>query len=113
MDERLSLHIPSYDELWYRQRLMQDPDTMSYNRGYDLRISGYDPKTGCIAFPESEWEGWYAFFIGREPLRFYAYIVRESDGAFLGEVNLHRPPEANPTEMGIVIEACHRGKGTV
>ena len=111
MNEVLSLHVPSYDELWYRQRLMQDPDTMSYNKGYDLHFPSYDPATGCIAFPESEWAGWYDFFIGQEPLRFYAYVVRESDGAFLGEVNLHRPPNADHYEMGVVIEARHRGKG--
>lgn len=111
MDVALILHVPSYDELWYRQKLMQSPDTMSYNKGYDLHIPGYDAATGCIAFPKSAWAGWYGFFIGQEPLRFYAYIARSADGAFLGEVNLHKTPDADAYEMGIVLEACHRGKG--
>lgn len=42
MKETLYLHIPSYPELWYRQKIMQDPDTMRYNRGYDLPFDGYD-----------------------------------------------------------------------
>lgn len=111
MDEALFLHIPSYGELWYRQRLLQDAKTMDYNKGYDLDFDGYDQKTGCIAFPEPKWAGWYDFFIGREPERFYAYIARETDGAFLGEVNLHRAADGDWHEMGIVLEARHRGRG--
>lgn len=111
MKESLYLHIPSYEELWYRQKIMQDPDTMSYNKGYDMDFEGYDKTTGCISFPEWEWADWYAYFIGQEPLRFYAYIVRKSDGAFIGEVNVHRNPNASWYEMGIVLEAKYREKG--
>ena len=108
---RLHLHIPAYDELWYRERLMEDPATMSYNRGYDLAFDGYQPETGCIAFPEAQWRSWYERWIHQEPERFYAYIVRSQDGAFLGEVNVHRSPADDWYEMGIVLEACHRGQG--
>lgn len=111
MKESLFLHIPAYDELWYRQKIMQDPDTMSYNKDYDLDFEGYDKATGCMAFPEQEWADWYAYFIGQEPQRFYAYIAREADGAFIGEVNVHRNPNARWYEMGIVIEAKYRGRG--
>ena len=92
--EALTLHVPAYDELWYRRKLSEDPATMGYNKGYDLPFAGYDRETGCIAFPPSEWADWYAYFIGQEPRRYYAYIVREQDGAFLGEVNLHKEPDA-------------------
>ncbi|MDE7300012.1 MAG: GNAT family N-acetyltransferase [Lachnospiraceae bacterium] len=111
MKESLYLHIPAFEELWYRQKIMQDPDTMSYNRGYDLDFDGYDKATGCIAFPEQKWADWYARFIGQEPRRFYAYIVRESDGEFIGEVNVHRKEDAGWYDMGIVLEAKYRGKG--
>ena len=104
------LHIPDISELWYRQHLMSDAETMSYNRGYEAFV-GYDRDTGCIAFPESEWEEWYQYFIGNEPKRFCAYIVRKEDGAFIGEVNLHESSEHDWHEMGIVIEAKYRGKG--
>lgn len=108
---RLSLHTPSYEELWYRQRMMSDPATMSYNAGYALDFPGYHSDTGCIDFPEERWPGWYSRFIGREPEKFYAYIVRKSDGAFIGEVVLRQEGAAGRYEMGVVIEACHRGKG--
>ena len=111
MNESLSLHIPACDELWYRQQLMQDPGTMSYNKGYDLNFAGYDKATGCIDFPREDWADWHAYFVGQEPKRFYAYIIRQSDGAFLGEVNVHRNEDAHWYEMGIVLEAKHRGRG--
>lgn len=111
MKESLYLHIPAYEELWYRQKIMQDPDTMSYNKGYDLNFNDYDKATGCIDFPKKKWVDWYNYFIEQEPHRFYAYIVRESDGEFIGEVNVHRNLDAGWYEMGIVLEAKYRGKG--
>lgn len=111
MKETLYLHIPSYPELWYRQKIMQDPDTMRYNRGYDLPFDGYDKDTGCIPFPQEKWAEWYAYFVGQEPERFYAYIARKPDGAFIGEVNVHKNADAPWYEMGIVLQAQYRGKG--
>ena len=64
---------------------------------------------GCIAFPKEEWRDWYDYFIGREPERWYAYIV--ANGEFIGEVNVHKNETMNWYDMGIVIEAKHRGKG--
>lgn len=107
----LSLHVPAYEELGYRQKLMADPATMSYNRGYDLDFPGYDRETGCMAFPREDWRDWYDWFIGAEPRRFYAYVVREKDGVPLGEVNLHRNGDDPWYEMGIVMEAGYRGHG--
>ena len=107
----LYLHTPAMYELWYRQRMMSDPDTMSYNAGYDLGFDGYHRDTGCIDFPEENWAAWYGRFIGREPERFYAYVVRQDDGVFVGEVVLRQEGEPGRYEMGVVIEACHRGKG--
>ena len=105
------LHVPKLDELWYRQKLLCDAETMSYNKGYDLGFDGYDNKTGCIDFPENQWQSWYNYFIGNEPERYYAYIVRKEDNAFIGEVNLHKSKNADWYDMGIVLEARYRGKG--
>jgi len=111
MNENLTLHVPRLDELSYRQKLMADPETMRYNSGYDMDFPGYHRDTGCIDFPESDWADWHAYFVGQEPERFYAYVVREADGAFVGEVNVHRAPGEDTYDMGIVIEAKHRGRG--
>ena len=109
-NKEIYLHVPEFNELWYRKKLMEDAHTMSYNKGYPA-FEGYNSETGCIAFPESEWEEWYQYFVGREPKRFYAYIVRKTDNVFIGEVNLHESSENAWHEMGIVIEAKYRGKG--
>ena len=107
----ISLHIPQFCELWYRQKILSDAETMSYNAGYNLGFEGYDNDTGCIDFPESDWADWYNYFC-KNPNRFYAYIV--ANGGFIGEVNLHKAGVNiynNTYNMGIVIEAKHRGKG--
>ena len=111
MNDILRLHVPALSELGYRQRLLADPATMAYNRGYDLSFEGYHPQTGCIDFPESAWAPWHACFIGREPERYYAYILLGEAGVPIGEVNLHRPEGCAHHEMGIVLEARHRGRG--
>lgn len=108
---RLALHVPRLEELDYRQRLMQDPETMSYNKGYDLDFAGYHKETGCIDFPKSEWADCHAYLVGQEPKRFYAYVTRLEDGAFIGEVNVHHSTEAPWYDMGIVLEAQYRGRG--
>lgn len=109
MSKRLYLHVPISDELWYRQKIMSDPDTMSYNKGYE-EFEGYDKATGCIDFLKNEWKKWFDYFVGQEPDRYYAYIVRLEDNAFIGDVNVHKVSYAEYYEMGIVLEAKYRGK---
>ena len=107
---RLELHVPTIEELDYRQKIMSDPETMSYNKGYDPGFDGYHSDTGCIDFHENEWQDWYEYFVGYEPERFYAYIKRKADGAFIGEVNVHKSGDED-YDMGILIEAKYRGQG--
>lgn len=107
----LCLHVPELNEFWYRKKLMEDPETMSYNRGYDLDFAGYDKETGCIAFPKTEWESRYNYLVGNEPERYYAYLVNTENGEFVGDVNVHKNAGQDWYDMGIVIEAKHRGKG--
>ncbi|MEN6596047.1 MAG: GNAT family N-acetyltransferase [Clostridiaceae bacterium] len=110
MEAIVRLYKPLLNDLWYRKQLLSDPETMRYNSGYDLNFAGYDRETGCIEFPESGWEAWYNWFCQSEPQRYYAYIVRCSDGVFLGEVNLHQNVSGDWYDMGIVLEAAFRGK---
>lgn len=107
----VELYVPSLEELWFRQKMMSDPATMSYNANWDVSFEGYHRETGCIDFPESEWADWYESSIGQEPNRFYAYIRRCMGGEWLGEVNFHYTPEQDWWDMGIVIYAPYRGNG--
>ena len=108
--EELELYIPQLDELWFYQKMIADPATMSYNIGYDP-WPGYHPDTGCIDFPREEWDTWYAHMVGQEPERFYAYIRRGSDGEWVGDVCFHYTPAEDWWDMGIVIYAPFRGRG--
>ena len=108
---KVYLHTPEFEELGYRQSLLADPETMSYNSGYDLDYEGYDNQTGCIAFPQNEWAEWYEYFIGHKD-RYYAYVMRYEDESPVGEVNLHMSPDEKDTyDMGVVIQAEYRHQG--
>ena len=108
--EKLELYIPKLDELWFYQKMLSDPETMSYNANWDVDYAGYHKDTGCIDFPESEWAEWYEHWINSEPEQFFAYIKR-SDGTWIGNINFHYTPERDWWDMGIVIYAPYRGKG--
>lgn len=46
--KRVCLKTPEVKDLYYRKRWMMDPETMSYNAGYDMEINGYDQMAGTI-----------------------------------------------------------------
>lgn len=104
MTELLQLYVPKAEDGWFYVKMMSDPDTMAYN-------APWFPPDGCIPNPEAEWIDLQADWIGREPKRFYAFLRRESDGAFVGDVNYHKNPNRGWWDMGIVIYAPERGKG--
>lgn len=109
--EKLELYVPAKDELWFYQKMLSDPDTMSYNANLELEYEGYHKDTGCIDFPKSEWAEWHEYWTNNQPQRFYAYIRRTSDGAWVGDVNFHYTHENDWWDMGIVIFAPYRNKG--
>jgi diamine N-acetyltransferase len=100
----LYLKVPCRDELEYRIKLISDPGTMSFNRGYG------DDGTGIYNITREQAENWYDRWID-VPGKFYAYIARLEDHAFIGEVNIHFDAYASMHMIGIIIEARHRGKG--
>ena len=107
----LTLYVPEIEDLWFRQRLMADPATMSYNANWPVNYEGYHRETGCIDFPREWWADWYADWMDAKPERWYAYIRRGADGAWLGEVCFHHTPEKDWWDMGIIIFAPFRGQG--
>ena len=47
----ITLYTPFLEDLWFRQKMMEDTETMSYNRAWG----------GTIPFPKEEWRGWYDY----------------------------------------------------
>ena len=102
--DELRLYIPRPEDGWFHSKMLSDPTTMAYN-------APWFPPDGCIPDPEAEWADLQARWIGHAPERFYAFLQRVSDGAFVGDVNYHRHPTQDWCDMGIVIYAPERGKG--
>ena len=102
----LRLYQPEYHELLFREQLLSDPATMSFNRGKEP-AEDYHPHTGCIDFPRSYWALWYHFWLEREPDNFYAVVA---DGRTpLGEISWFF--DGNTHQVGMILKKEHRGKG--
>lgn len=108
---KVKLYVPKLDELWFYEKMMSDPDTMSYNAHYDLGFDEYHDDTGCIDFPREQWDEWYADWVGQEPVRFFAYIKDAVSGEWVGNVNFHKSYGGDWYDMGIVLYAPFRGRG--
>ena len=55
----IELVVPKLEEYSYEEKLEKDPNTMSYNAGYDVKYSGYHYDTGCIDFTVDKWKDVY------------------------------------------------------
>lgn len=101
--------VPTKEELHYCQAWMMDPDTMSYNAGYDVDLSGYNKTTGTILKTDEDMLRWYDKWIDHEPDRFYRYIYVEGVDEPIGEIYYY--PNSNTHHMGVLIISKYRGKG--
>ncbi len=107
----LELYIPRVEDMWFTQKMQEDPDTMAYNAGWDVSFDGYHPDTGCIDLPESRWAGKHSRLVGHEPDCFYAFVREVESGEFVGEVNFHYDAGSGGHEIGVVLYAPCRGRG--
>ena len=107
--KNISLHIPTLDDYWYEEKLESDPDTMSYNQGYNVSYYGYHYDSGCIDFPKERWQEIYNK--RKKENRFFSYIKDNDINEFVGYVNYQLNKEENRYECGIVVEAKYRNKG--
>lgn len=97
---RLTLHTPLPEELSFRQRLLSDEATMSYNARWG----------GCVDFPPERWEGWYDRWITHpQGQRFYAYLHSGQDG-FVGEAACHLD-ENGRWMLDVIVLDRFRGRG--
>ena len=108
-NKQIVLYEPKLDDLWFRQECNQDPNTMSYNAGYDLHCDGYHFETGCIDFPKAMWNVWIEKI--KNPNMFFAYIQDEKTKKFVGYVNFRKDEKSNSASVGILIKNEFRGQG--
>ena len=94
---------PKIEDLWFREMLLGDPETMSYNSAWG----------GTIPFPKEKQNDWYDFWIinhdGND--RFYRYLLEENSNEFVGEIAYHLDKQKGIYLANIIILAKYRGKG--
>ena len=72
--EEIVLKSPTIEELWFIEKLLSDPETMSYNHAYG----------GTINFPKEQWEEWYAYWMENvQGKRFYRYLYNKTLDFFI------------------------------
>ena len=95
------LYEPRLQDLWFRQEMLADPETMSYNHAWG----------GIISFPEERWNGWFSRWVARpEGQRFYRYVTDEA-GVFVGEIAFHNDETTGRYLANILIAARYRRRG--
>ena len=107
--KNICLYTPKLKDYWYEAKIQSDPQSMSYNAGYDVSYYGYHYDTGCIDFPENKWEETYNKRINDS--KYFAYIKDNDLNTFVGYVNYHYNKNDDRYECGILIESKYRGKG--
>lgn len=99
--EELILYRPELDELAWREKWLDDPETMSYNHAYG----------GTVAFPRERWADWYARWIKDEGTRYYRYLRLGDSGKFVGNISYHYDEEFDGYVCEVLISAPYRGRG--
>ena len=99
--EKLTLYRPELDDLAWREKWLNDPETMAYNH-----VCG-----GTIPFPRERWADWYARWLGEAGARYYRYLRLRDSGEFVGNVSYHYDEEFDGYLCEVLIAAPYRGRG--
>lgn len=105
----LKLYLPKLEDYWYEEKMLKDPNTMSYNAGYSVSYYGYHYDTGCIDFPKDKWKEKFDKRQGKNV--YFAYILDSENNEFIGYCNYQYNEKSDKYECGLLIEAKYRGKG--
>lgn len=91
----ITSYIPKIEDLWFKETMLADPDTMSYNHAWG----------GTISFPEEKWQTWYEHWIKNpENKRYYRYL-KDDSGCFIGEIAYHYDEELDIYLANVIVHA--------
>ncbi len=97
----IRFYKPKPEDLRFRQTMLADEETMSYNRAWG----------GTISFPREAWDGWYDRWVANpEGRRFYRYLEDEN-GSFVGEAAFHIDEERQLCLADVIVYAPFRRRG--
>ncbi|MBQ6570364.1 MAG: GNAT family N-acetyltransferase [Clostridia bacterium] len=98
----IKIYKPTLDELWFRESLLADKETMSYNNAWG----------GTITFPKEQWEKWYYDWLeGPEFERYYRYLYDEKNNRFVGEIAYHYDFQRKIHICDVIVLAKYRNHG--
>ncbi len=106
----LELHVPTRAELGVRQQWLSDPGFMAYNAGWDVSYPGYDRVTGCIEWPESQWDAFVERLALPADRQGYFYVRDCETGAFVGHAHCAVEPDG-AAHIGLNVVPASRGRG--
>ena len=97
----LITYKPKSNDLWFRQLMLSDAQTMSYNHAWG----------GTISFPEEQWQEWHEhWIINNEGKRYYRYLKNEA-GEYIGEIAYHYDAGIDGYMADVIIYSKYRGRG--
>ena len=99
--QEVYFYKPHLEDLWFRETILADPDTMSYNNAWG----------GTIPFPRENWKDWFDYWIANPNKRFYRYITTGNSRSFVGEAAYHYDPDMDLYLADIIISAKSRRLG--
>ena len=98
---KLEVYKPRLEDLWFREAMLEDEETMSYNKAWG----------GTISFPRENWEEWFNHWvINHDNKRYYRYLKNDG-GAFVGEIAYHYDSNYDGYMVNIIIHSKYRNKG--
>ena len=97
----LTLYEPKYEDLWFRQMMLADEETMSYNHAWG----------GTISWPKEKWMDWYDYWITNPDSKRYYRYLRNNEGQYVGEVAYHYDADIQHEIANVIIYSPHRRKG--
>ena len=98
---KLKIYKPKYEDLSFRQLMLEDEETMSYNHAWG----------GAVSFPKEDWKEWFDHWvINNENKRYYRYLQDENDN-FVGEIAYHYDSKYGGYMANVIVYAKYRNKG--
>ena len=98
----IEAYRPSLEDLWFRQALLADGETMAYNAAWG----------GTIEFPREAWAGWYGRWLeAPETRRYYRYLYDAENRRFVGEIAYRFDDERQIYICNVIVLAKYRKNG--
>ena len=98
----IDLYKPKLDDLWFREKLLADENTMSYNKAWG----------GVISFPQDNWHQWYQTWLCDSELNhYYRYLYDTENDSYVGEIAYHYDKKRKIYICDVIVLAENRCKG--